>query len=178
MQLVQDEIRYVSLSIGAGSYIPRRPEIVVASGFGDCKDKALLLVSALRRLGIKADAALTDLDNGKGLYQRLPALGAFDHVIVKATIGDHVYWLDATDHLQGGTAENLVVPDYGYALPLVKAGAALEKITRPEPLEPTISVNEHIAFPARDRSALTMTVTTIYRNADADGMRRKLAGTP
>ena len=55
LRLVQDEIRYVSLSMGAGSYVPRRPEAVLASGFGDCKDKALLLVSALRATGRDAD---------------------------------------------------------------------------------------------------------------------------
>ncbi|MIL09828.1 DUF3857 domain-containing protein, partial [Salmonella enterica subsp. enterica] len=36
IRLVQDEIRYVSLSIGAGSYEPRKPVEVVRSGFGDC----------------------------------------------------------------------------------------------------------------------------------------------
>ncbi|MCA1366214.1 DUF3857 domain-containing transglutaminase family protein [Bradyrhizobium sp. BRP14] len=175
LRLIQDEIRYVSLSIGAGSYVPRRPEAVLASGFGDCKDKALLLVSALRRLGIEAEAALTDIDGGKALRQSLPALQAFDHVIVKAKIGERVWWLDATDYLQGGRAANIVPPNYGFALPLVASGAALEKIPVKELLEPTQSIAERFAFPRQDGEPLVLTVNSIYRNGDADIMRRRLA---
>ncbi|MBB4185294.1 transglutaminase-like putative cysteine protease [Sinorhizobium terangae] len=175
LRLVQDEIRYVSLSMGAGSYVPRHPEAVLASGFGDCKDKALLLVSALRRLGIEAEAALTDIDEGRALEHAVPGLQAFDHVIVKAKIGERVWWLDATDYLQGGRAANIVPPDYGFALPLVASGAAIEKLPVKELLEPTQSVAERFAFPRRDGEPLVLTVNTIYRNADADRMRRRLA---
>ncbi|THK40180.1 DUF3857 domain-containing protein [Ensifer sp. MPMI2T] len=175
LRLVQDEIRYVSLSMGAGSYVPRRPETVLASGFGDCKDKTLLLVSALRRLGIEAEAALTDIDEGRVLEHTVPALQVFDHAIVKAKIGERVWWLDATDYLQGGRAANIVSPDYGFALPLVASGAALEKLPVTELLEPTQSVAERFAFPMRDGEPLVLTVNTIYRNADADRMRRRLA---
>ncbi len=108
MRLVQDEIRYVSLSMGRGSYIPRDPATVLRSGFGDCKDKALLLASRLCRLGVPAEVALADLDQGRALDQHLPALGDFDHAIVKATIGSRTYWLDATNYLQGGKAYNFV----------------------------------------------------------------------
>ncbi|OAP41533.1 hypothetical protein AU381_00445 [Sinorhizobium glycinis] len=175
LRLIQDEIRYVSLSMGAGSYVPRRPETVLASGFGDCKDKALLLVSALRRLGIEATAALTDIDAGRALEHSLPALEAFDHVIVKAKIGERVWWLDATDYLQGGRAANIVPPDYGFALPLVASGAALEKIPQKELLEPTQSIAERFAFPRRNGEPLVLTVNTSYRNGDADRMRRRIA---
>ncbi|WP_018239438.1 DUF3857 domain-containing transglutaminase family protein [Ensifer sp. BR816] len=177
LRLIQDEIRYVSLSMGSGSYVPRRPETVLASGFGDCKDKALLLVSALRRLGIEAEVALTDIDGGKALEQAVPALQAFDHAIVKAMIGERVWWLDATDYLQGGRAANIVPPDYGFALPLVASGAALEKIPEKELLEPTQSIEERFAFPMRVGEPLVLTVDTVYRNGDADNMRRRLAST-
>ncbi|MDK1376173.1 MULTISPECIES: DUF3857 domain-containing transglutaminase family protein [unclassified Sinorhizobium] len=177
LRLVQDEIRYVSLSMGAGSYVPRRPETVLASGFGDCKDKTLLLVSALRRLGVEAEAALTDIDEGRALEHAVPALQVFDHAIVKAKIGERVWWLDATDYLQGGRAANIVQPDYGFALPLVVSGAVLEKLPEKELLEPTQSVTERFAFPKRDGEPLVLTVNTIYRHGDADNMRRKLAST-
>lgn len=177
LRLIQDEIRYVSLSMGAGSYVPRRPETVLASGFGDCKDKALLLVSTLRRLGIEADVALTDIDEGSALEHAVPALQAFDHVIVKAKIGERIWWLDATDYLQGGRAVNIVPPNYGFALPLVASGVALEKIPVKELLEPTQSIAERFAFPTRGGEPLMLTVTTVYRNGEADNMRRRLVTT-
>lgn len=174
MRLVQDEVRYVSLSMGSGSYIPRDPATVIQSGFGDCKDKALLLTSALTRLGISAQVALADLDQGRALDQHLPALRDFDHAIVKATIGAKTYWLDATNYLQGGNADNFPQPDYGFALPIFGNGA-LEKMPSAEPKNPTINVAEDFSFPAQADGHLTLTVLSTYEGADADGMRSKLA---
>jgi len=174
MRLVQDTIRYVSLSMGRGSYIPRSPGTVIASGFGDCKDKALLLASSLRRLGVQADPALTDLDDGLALGDMLPTIRAFDHVIVKATIQSRTYWIDGTNYLQGGRADNLVPPDYGFALPIVAGGARMERIERKELFQPTTFVSEAFDFPKLKGEALKLTVSTTYRDADADSMRYRL----
>lgn len=171
---VQDEVRYVSLATGAGSHIPRRPETVIETGFGDCKDKSLLLVSVLKRLGIKATSALTDTEDGPALMRRVPRLGAFNHVVVKAEIGKRIYWLDATDYLQGGTADTLDQLDYGFALPLVPQGADLERIPRSVPFSPTITVAEHFVFPEKSGEPLRLNVTTTYLVGDADYMRKRL----
>ena len=174
MRLVQDEIRYVSLSMGSGSYIPRDPATVIQSGFGDCKDKALLLASALGRLGIQAQVALADLDQGRALDQHLPALRDFDHAIVKATIGAKTYWLDATDYLQGGDASDFWQPDYGFALPLFGNGE-LEKMPEQDLKSPSIKVAEDFSFPDKPDGHLTLIVLSTYEGGDADGMRSKLA---
>ncbi|MDX8502926.1 DUF3857 domain-containing protein [Mesorhizobium sp. VK4C] len=174
MRLVQDEIRYVSLSIGSGSYIPRDPATVIQSGFGDCKDKALLLASALARLGVSAQVALADLDHGRALDQHLPALRDFDHAIVKATIGAKIYWLDATNYLQGGDASNFPQPDYGFALPVFGSGA-LEKMPSAGLESPTVKVAEEFSFPDKPDGHLTLSVLSTHEGADADYMRGKLA---
>ena len=174
-RLVQDQIRYVSLSIGAGSYIPRDPATVLQSGFGDCKDKALLLASSLVRLGISAQVALTDLDEGRALDQHLPALRAFDHAIVKATIGKETYWLDATNYLQGGKAHDFPQADYGFALPLFGTGK-LEKMPSAVPANPSVQVAEEFVFPDKLGDPLSLTVFSTYEGADADSMRSRLAG--
>jgi transglutaminase-like putative cysteine protease len=173
-RLVQDEIRYVSLSIGTGSYLPRRPDLVLASGLGDCKDKALLLASALQHLGIKASVALTDLDEGRGLAAVLPSAAAFDHAVVKAAIGPKVYWIDATDYLQGGRADTLAQADYGFALPIEPATTGLQAMARQLPEQPTTQVFERFRMPDAPGRPVDFAVTTIYRDADADGMRRRL----
>lgn len=175
LRIVQDEVRYISLSIGAGSYLPRDPATVIASGFGDCKDKALLLASALTYLGVKAEVALAKLDGGYGLNSFLPTLRAFDHTIVRAEIGSRVFWLDGTEYLQGGRGDQFVEPDYGYVLPLSSSKGELEKMGRAETLEPTIAVAEEISFPTQAGDPLTLKTVTTYRGGDADTMRRKLA---
>ncbi|MDP3899321.1 MAG: DUF3857 domain-containing protein, partial [Mesorhizobium sp.] len=173
-RLVQDDIRYVSLSIGSGSHIPRPPAEVLASGFGDCKDKSLLLATALARLGITASVALTDIDEGPALRDRLPGIPLFDHMIVKAVIGAEVYWIDPTVYLQGGRAEDLAPPTYGYALPLERTGAQLEPIPSKPLLKPTVSVAETFTFPDAAGAPLTLGVKTTYLGAAADTMRYRL----
>lgn len=174
LRLVQDNIRYVSLAIGTGSYLPRSPAAVIESGFGDCKDKTLLLVSILQHLGIDAVPALTDIDEGYGLPSRLPSVRAFDHIIVKATIDGRTYWVDPTNYLQGGKADTLVVPDFGYALPIVDRDAKLEALALEAILLPTTSVEEHFALPRTKDEPMTLSVVSTYRGRDAEYMRYRL----
>ena len=47
---VQNRIRYWSMGADACNLRPRPPALVVDSGYGDCKDKALLLATMLHSL--------------------------------------------------------------------------------------------------------------------------------
>ncbi len=103
-RLVQDNIRYVGEEMGEGSFVPRRPATVLARGYGDCKDKSLLLAVALRRLGIDAVPALVSTSAGDRLIDRLPSPLQFDHVIVRAVVDGRVMWIDPTGTHRGGAA--------------------------------------------------------------------------
>ncbi|MEZ5779014.1 MAG: DUF3857 domain-containing protein [Paracoccaceae bacterium] len=129
LRLVQDEIRYVGIEVGAGGYFARPPTTVAMQGFGDCKDKALLLRVLLARLGIASYPALADLDEGYGLNALQPALFAFDHMILRIDIGGRSYWVDPTGSHEGGRLDVAEPPGYGYALPLTGPGQrALQQI--------------------------------------------------
>jgi transglutaminase-like putative cysteine protease len=176
LRLVQDELRYVSLSVGAGGIFARLPVEVTTSGFGDCKDKALLLVTLLRRLGIKAEVALTDIDAGQALPLDKPSLGAFDHAIVRIRVGGQEHWVDPTMSHQGGGFATLTPPDYAFALPLAGPGqTALEAIpTSPERAWST-DVTESFQFSAL---GVLLEVRSVYGGGAADGMRARWATTP
>ncbi|MEO7936321.1 MAG: DUF3857 and transglutaminase domain-containing protein, partial [Dokdonella sp.] len=60
LRFVQGEIRYLGVEIGPGSHAPNPPDQVLARRFGDCKDKAMLTVTLLDRLGIEAHPALVN----------------------------------------------------------------------------------------------------------------------
>jgi hypothetical protein len=76
---VAQDIRYVSIALGMGGYQPRRPDEVIESKYGDCKDKATLFVAALRRMGVEAYPVL--LASGGGVDRSLPSISQLDHVI-------------------------------------------------------------------------------------------------
>ncbi|WP_370179627.1 tetratricopeptide repeat protein [Alteriqipengyuania sp.] len=131
-QFVQDEISYLLDGLDGGNYIPQSPAETWAARTGDCKAKSLLLLAMLRELGISAEAVLVHSRTGDAVPTLLPALGNFDHMIVRADIGGIPYWLDGTS--SGLRASNMVeVPSFRYALPLRPGGTGLQEMTmRPQ----------------------------------------------
>ena len=175
LRLVQDELRYVSLSVGTGGYFARSPEDVIATGFGDCKDKSLLLRVLLDRLGIAAVVALTDLDAGYGLPEMLPNPYVFDHMILRARLGGETVWMDPTGSHQGGGLGTAAQPDYGYALPIAEGPAALERMDVTAEGTWAQEVHEDYHFTLL---GMVLTVTTQNRTGAADTARARWATTP
>ena len=118
---MQDDIRYTGLEIGAGAYRPSPPAVVLERRFGDCKDKVLLFVTLMRALGFESHPALVHSELGRGIAERVPGPGAFDHAIAKLRWKGRDYWLDATTSGQGGTLATLAQADFGLALVLAPA---------------------------------------------------------
>ena len=53
-RFVQHDIRYVAIELGIGGFQPHPAAEVFAHHYGDCKDKATLLSSMLRQIGIES----------------------------------------------------------------------------------------------------------------------------
>ncbi|WP_428969651.1 DUF3857 domain-containing protein [Sphingomonas sp. Xoc002] len=172
---VQDNIRYVGEELGEGSYVPRRPSTVLARGYGDCKDKSLLLALALRRLGIDAVPALVSTSAGERLPDRLPAPTQFDHVIVRAVVDGRVMWIDPTGTHRGGRGAAIVASDLGYALPIRAGQAALEKMEGFADHAGRMSVVEQFAVDEKAPVAMTLHVETRFTEARADQVRAQWA---
>ncbi|MBS0469552.1 MAG: DUF3857 domain-containing transglutaminase family protein [Proteobacteria bacterium] len=175
MRYVEDSVRYVSMSIGAGSYTPRTPAEVIRSGFGDCKDKSQLLAAALRHLGIEAHVSLTDMDDGPSLSQVAPSPTAFDHAIVQVRLKGKSYWLDPTGSNEGGRFPRLAALDYGWALPLAAGQARLDPVRPPKVSQPTYRTVERYDFGDDEHADLTLSVETTYLDGEADAMRADIA---
>jgi len=96
---LHQQVRYTGIEFGDASTIPWSPAETVKRGFGDCKDKATLLVAMLRAVGIRADLALLSTGPGLDLDKDLPGMGVFDHAIVRAEVAGRDVWIDATEDL-------------------------------------------------------------------------------
>lgn len=79
---VSRQIRYVALEIGIGGYQPRPPADVFKNKYGDCKDKATLLISMLDKVGLRAYPALVGTRGHVEADPSAPTLSTFDHMIV------------------------------------------------------------------------------------------------
>ena len=132
LRIVQDQIRYVYIGLNEGAYIPAAADETWRRRFGDCKAKTAVLLALLKELGVEAEPALVSSSDGDGLDQRLPRLGLFDHVLVRARIDGRTHWLDGTRTGDRDLAE-IPVPVFLWALPIRVAVSGPERI-EPEPL--------------------------------------------
>lgn len=94
-------LRYVAIKLGVGAFRPRTPEQVWTQRYGDCKDKANLLVAVLGQLGIPAEFAL--VNRFDHTFTDWPAW-QFNHALVRVPAAPadgqpHDLWLDSTDRL-------------------------------------------------------------------------------
>ncbi len=81
-----------------GGYQPRHLAEIVSSRFGDCKDFATITAKALRALGYEAHVAAVYRSSMPPSLPALPAVNAFDHVVVRVTDKDgKILWIDPTN---------------------------------------------------------------------------------
>ncbi|MFT3975998.1 MAG: DUF3857 domain-containing protein [Sphingomonas bacterium] len=160
LQLVQGKIRYLLMGMDSGNYVPQTPARTWEVRYGDCKAKTLLLLSLLHELGIEAEPVLANSKLGDMVPVRLPSAAAFDHVLVRATIGGESLWLDGTA-TGARLADIRDTPPFGYVLPVRADGAQPMKIEMRAPGRPDVAAalsydqSAGIGLPA----ALAATVT-------------------
>ncbi len=106
------QVRYVAVEVGIGGYRPHTPQQVMERLWGDCKDKALLLVDLLKEAGIEAYPALARLDPDGRVDRDFPSPYQFNHMIVAvpadglglgpdAPVAGGYLFLDATQETGG-----------------------------------------------------------------------------
>lgn len=172
VRFVQDEIRYLGIESGPNSHRPHPPSLVLSRRFGDCKDKALLLVQILRELGFDAHVALVDSGGGRELDSSLPSPFNFDHAIVAVRDGERKTWIDATVSGTGGTLWELAPPDLDAALVIDPETSALVELP-----DRARSSSTHVVekWTLETGGSARFEVTSQYEGGDADDVRTYLA---
>jgi tetratricopeptide (TPR) repeat protein len=96
--MLHKSVRYTGVEFGESGLVPQLPSETLKRKYGDCKDKAALLVTMLRVAGIPANLALLSSGPGQDVNTELPGMGLFDHAIVyvPANGADPELWIDAT----------------------------------------------------------------------------------
>jgi tetratricopeptide (TPR) repeat protein len=126
---VVQRTRYVALEFGIEGFRPRRCAQTLARGWGDCKDKAAVLVTMLRELGIEASMVLVRTGmRGEGPSDP-PSYAFFDHAI--AYVPKYNLFLDGTAEYTG--MNELPAMDRGAYGLIVKAGGEASLVKLPEP---------------------------------------------
>jgi hypothetical protein len=175
LRLVQQQVRYFGVEMGDNTHRPTAPAETWSRRYGDCKDKAYLLATLLKRMDIDAVPALVSAGSGKRIAGEPPAASVFDHVIVRARLADTVLWVDPTMTSEGGAARDSDLSRYGVALPVAAGITALETIPAAKASLASIVVAERYE-PSDDGRSARLSIRTTYRGRSADDARRNFAG--
>jgi hypothetical protein len=154
-QFVQHDIRYVAIELGIGGWQPHAAPEVFSHHYGDCKDKATLMRSMLREIGV--DSYYVVINTHRGAITRdMPAHDGFNHVITAIKVPDgmsdpsliatlhhpklgRILFFDPTNELTpfgqiGGYLQAnyalLVTPDGGELIELPQQPSAMNSIQR------------------------------------------------
>ena len=79
---VKRRTHYTGFEFGVHSYQPYPVSLVERRGFGDCKDKAAMLVALLRAVGVPADFAMVRTRAAGAVDEDAYSVQLFDHAMV------------------------------------------------------------------------------------------------
>ncbi|TCS87888.1 transglutaminase-like putative cysteine protease [Anseongella ginsenosidimutans] len=174
IKLVQNDIRYMGVETGEHSHRANSPSEVLEQGYGDCKDKSLLLVALLKAGGVEAQLALVNTYYREKTGELLPSPMAFNHAVVRIGPEEgNAVWIDPTISFQGGGLRTRYFPSYGKALVLKKGASDLELI-RANYEHGKIYCEETYFIP-EGSDTVKLEVRTTYTHNHADDMRSMLA---
>ena len=101
-RFVATEIRYVGLEQGDSAFVPHPTSTTLARRYGDCKDKAALLIDLLQHVDIEMQPVLVATTRRVPEKLVVPTHSYFDHLIVCGTLSNgQSYCLDSTDPYTG-----------------------------------------------------------------------------
>lgn len=171
LEYVQNEIRYLGMEEGVYCCRPHQPEEVLHCGYGDCKDKTLLLMALLKGAGFEVYPSLVSSSFRQGILNWHPSFSAFDHVILKVCHQGEEYWLDPTAQYEKGDLKQRSKGFYTAYLELLGNAAGL---TEKETLFPPNQIESTAHFTLHKDSA-ELHVTTYYKGIVANELRGDLA---
>jgi hypothetical protein len=86
---VQHDIRYVAIELGIGGWQPHAAPDVFSHRYGDCKDKATLMRTMLREIGVDSYQVVINTERG-AVTSEAPAHNGFNHMILAVKLPDEV----------------------------------------------------------------------------------------
>ncbi|HEX5234205.1 MAG TPA: DUF3857 and transglutaminase domain-containing protein [Silvibacterium sp.] len=180
---MQQQIRYVGIEIGIGGLIPHAAEDVFRNRYGDCKDKATLMIAMLDAVGVRATWVMVDASRGV-VDPKLPSTMA-NHMIaaieipngyqnpalkavVTAKSGKRYLIFDPTNpYVPIGLLPTYLQGSYG----LLMAGADSEPIALPVLAPDSDTVNRQAVFTLAPDGSLSGSVTVKRLGASSDDLR-------
>jgi hypothetical protein len=180
---LQEEVRYVGIEIGIGGFKPHAATDVYRNRYGDCKDKATLLIAMLDAVGIRATWVLVDTHRGF-IDPRVPSVDGnhaiaaieipkgYNNPLLKAVVatrtGRRYLIFDPTNpYVSIGLLPSYLQGGYG----ILVAGNDSQVIELPVLQPDSDSTVRAAKFELAADGTLKGTVTVTHNGASADRLR-------
>ncbi len=135
--------RYIGLEFGIHSYKPYQVNDIYQRKFGDCKDKASLMIAMLEELGVPAQMVVLRTSNLGAIEPYPPSLNMFNHAI--AYIPELDLYLDGTAEF-AGTGELHQFDRRGQAMVLDAESVRFVQIPPIEPEKNYVAQDMNVAW--------------------------------
>ncbi|HEY2113506.1 MAG TPA: DUF3857 domain-containing protein [Candidatus Angelobacter sp.] len=169
-EFVLRSTHYVALEFGIYSYKPYPVAQIYARRFGDCKDKASLMIALLRAAGIEAEIALVRTRSLGDVVTEPASIALFNHAIVY--VPKYELWLDGTAEYAG---RELPLEDQG-ALTLTVSLSGAAQIRHVPMSHAADNYTRHvIRGELSAQGVIQFSGSTTTRGEDAPGLRHDLA---
>ena len=168
-QFVLRNTHYVAFEFGVHSYKPYPVTQVYARRFGDCKDKAGMIVALLRQMGIDADFALVRTRQLGDFSSQAASVALFNHAIVY--IPKHGMWIDGTADYAG--LNEIPLEDQGAIALTVAADGAAELRRVPVSTAAQNSETDAISASLLADGTILFSGTASTRGENAPALRRR-----
>jgi len=155
--------RYVALEFGIHGYKPYRVDRVLARRFGDCKDKAALIVSMLKLSGVEARLVLLRMRSLGTLSPEPASLSAFNHAI--AYVPSQKLYLDGTAEFHG--SRELPGADHVANVLIIEPDGKSQFLTTPEasPEDNTTTAKLEVTLKTDGSASAKGTLVTVGQTA-------------
>lgn len=151
---VVKKTRYVGIEFGIHGFKPYKVTEIVKRGYGDCKDKASLLVAMMRHVGVDAEFVLVRTRDLGSLADTPATLWNFNHAIA---------YVPGLDQYIDGTSEFAGLGE----LPDLDQGALVLRIDLFDPTSAAPTLTHIPVAPPEVNASVARTTYTVSANGDA-----------
>jgi transglutaminase-like putative cysteine protease len=127
-EFVQGKVNYVAIELGIGGFQPHDSAAVLKYRYGDCKDKATLLIAMLQAVDLRGYPVLI-LTRDAGLTERDYPSAIFNHAIAAVPAPDGYLFMDPTS--ESTPFGDLPWTDQGANVLVVKADGTGDLVETP-----------------------------------------------
>jgi transglutaminase-like putative cysteine protease/tetratricopeptide (TPR) repeat protein len=168
-EFVVRNTHYVAMEFGIYSYKPYPVSQVYARRFGDCKDKASLMIALMRAAGIDAELALVRTRKLGDVSEQATNISVFNHAV--AYIPKYDLWLDGTAEYAG--FHELPLDDQGAMALTVNLNGATNLRRIPVTLPMQNYTHRVVRAEVQTDGKIVFNGSAYTRGEDAPGLRRE-----